>query len=190
MRVDATDLSHDARAAVHAESGAASIDVWFAWPEEANMARPTTQDAQVMLQLATWYTESQVGEAINWARGEDLPSDYAEFAEKYPNGSDGRLLVNRILGYYETVGTLWKNRLISEDLLFDWLWVPAAWGLVKAIALGMRAEAGNAGLWENFEAMAERELAVAAKADRVSREKTRSGAKKPSTPAKASRKAK
>src|SRR5205085_2769940 len=97
---------------------------------------------------------------------EDLPSDYAAFAQKYPNGSDGRLLVNRILGYYETVGTLWKNRLISEDLLFDWLWVPAAWGLVKAIALGMRAEAGNAGLWENFEAMAERELAVAANADR------------------------
>src|SRR5437588_8408692 len=153
------------------------------------MAKPTQQDAQVMLQLATWYTESQVGEAINWARGEDLPSDYAAFAQKYPNGSDGRLLVNRILGYYETVGTLWKNRLISEDLLFDWLWVPAAWGLVKAIALGMRAEAANAGPWENFEAMAEREVAVAAKADRASRAKTGSAKKRP-TPAKSGRKAK
>jgi hypothetical protein len=77
----------------------------------------------------------------------------------------GRLLVNRILGYYETVGTLWKNRLINEGLLFDWLWVPASWDLVKGIAVGMRADAANAGLWENFEAMAERERAVAAKAE-------------------------
>ena len=32
----------------------------------------TTQDAQVMLQLATWYTESQVGEAVNWARSDEF----------------------------------------------------------------------------------------------------------------------
>jgi hypothetical protein len=130
------------------------------------MAKPTQQDAQVMLQLATWYTESQVGEAVNWARSDEFVADYAEFASRFPNGSEGRLLVNRILGYFETVGTLWKNRLINEALLFDWLWVPASWDLVKGIALGMRDEAANAGLWENFEAMAERERAVAAKAER------------------------
>jgi hypothetical protein len=118
-----------------------------------------------MLQLATWYTESQVGEAINWARSDEFTGDHAEFAKRFPNGSEGRLLLNRILGYYETVGTLWKNRLISEDLLFDWLWVPAAWDLVKGIAIAMRGELANGGLWENFEAMAERERAVAAKAE-------------------------
>jgi hypothetical protein len=126
------------------------------------MAKPTAQDAQILLQLATWYTDSDVGGAINWARGNSLPTDYADFDERYPNGSEGRLLVNRILGFYETVGTLWKNRLINEDLLFDWLWIPASWDLVKGIALGMRGELVNAGLWENFEAMSVREEAVEA----------------------------
>lgn len=142
------------------------------------MAKPTQQDAQVMLQLATWYTESQVGEAINWARSDAFVGEYAEFAARFPSGSEGRLLVNRILGYFETVGTLWKNRLINEDLLFDWLWVPASWDLVKGVALGMRAEVANAGLWENFEAMAERERAVAAKADRKAKPTNATAAKK------------
>ena len=114
-----------------------------------------------MLQLATWYTESQVGEAVNWARSDEFVGDYAAFTARFPSGSEGRLFVNRILAYYETVGTLWKNALINEDLLFDWLWVPASWDLVKGIALGMRAELANAGLWENFEAMSERERALA-----------------------------
>ena len=149
------------------------------------MAKPTQRDAQVMLQLATWYTESQVGEAINWARSDEFVGDYAEFTSRFPNGSEGRLLVNRILGYFETVGTLWKNRLISETLLFDWLWVPASWDLVKGIALGMRAEAANAGLWENFEAMAERERGVAAKAERTAQRTTSTSSKKTSTARKA-----
>src|SRR5438477_13150370 len=110
------------------------------------MAKPTQQDAQVMLQLATWYTESQVGEATNWARSDEFTGDYDEFAKRFPNGTEGRLLLNRILGYYETGGTLWKNGLINEDLLFDWLWVHASWDLVKGIAIGMRAELGNVGL--------------------------------------------
>jgi hypothetical protein len=127
-----------------------------------SMAKPTAQDAQVLLQLATWYTESQVGEAINWARSDAFKADYAEFTRQFPSGSDGRMLLNRILGYYETVGTLWKNRLIDEDLLFDWLWVPSIWDVVKNHALGMRTEFANAGLWENFEAMAERQRVAAA----------------------------
>lgn len=126
------------------------------------MAKPTAQDAQVLLQLATWYTESQVGEAINWARSDAFKSDHAEFKKQFPSGSDGRMLLNRILGYYETVGTLWKNRLIDEGLLFDWLWVPSIWDVVKNHAIGARTEFANAGLWENFEAMAERQRALAA----------------------------
>jgi hypothetical protein len=154
------------------------------------MAKPTQQDAQVMLQLATWYTESHVGEAINWARSDEFTGDYAEFAKRFPNGTEGRLLLNRILGYYETVGTLWKNRLINEDLLFDWLWVPAGWDLVKGIAIGMRAELANVGLWENFEAMAERERAVAAKAELKSSPKKATTSKKRPTARKTTRRTK
>jgi hypothetical protein len=128
------------------------------------MARPTKEDARLMVQCATWFTASGVGEAMNWLRSPEFTDDYAAFAAKYPSGSQGRLHLMNVLGFYETIGTLWKQKLIDEGLLFDWLWVPAAWDVVQNVARGMRAEAKNAGLWENFEAMAERERAVASKA--------------------------
>ncbi|GAC1597970.1 MAG: hypothetical protein NVS3B21_23060 [Acidimicrobiales bacterium] len=148
------------------------------------MTQPTAHDAQIMLKLAAWYTESHVGEAVNWARSDAFTDDYGEFMTRYPAGSEGRLLVNRILGYYETVGTLWKNRLISEELLFDWLWVPASWDLVKNIAIGMRTELENVGLWENFEAMSERERAASASVSKGSRTGKPTSAQKRATPPK------
>jgi hypothetical protein len=56
--------------------------------------------------------------------------------------------------FFETVGTLHKQGLINEDLLFDWLWVAGPWDKLKGYALGQRQEAGVPELWENFEAMA------------------------------------
>lgn len=146
------------------------------------MAKPTNSDARLLIQLAAWHTESGVPEAMNWVRGDGFTSDYAEFDKLHPNGSEGRLHVNRILGYYETVGTLWRNRLLHEGLLFDWLWVPGPWDLVKPIALGIREQFGNVGIWENFEAMAERQRSLATDVAASSAAKKAPAAKKARTP--------
>jgi len=124
------------------------------------MARPTRDDAHLMLELANWHTAAGVPEAANWIRSKEFVKDFDEFEKRYPEGSDGHLKVGRFLGYHETLGTLWKNRLISEELLFDWLWVSGAWDLVSDVALGMRKKAGVDALWENFEAMAERQRSL------------------------------
>ena len=140
------------------------------------MARPTRDDAHLMLELANWHTAAGVPEAGNWIRSKEFVNDFDDFEKRYPEGSDEHLKVGLFLGYHETLGTLWKNRLLSEELLFDWVWVSGAWDLVSDIALGMRKKAGVDALWENFEAMADRQRSLS------------SGSKRRSAPVKKARK--
>ena len=93
-------------------------------------------------------------EALNWLWSDQFVVDYEEFAKKYPFGSEGRDSVAKICGAFETLGTLYKHGLFNEDLLFDWLVVPMVWERIKGYALGVRLEAGNPGIYENFEALA------------------------------------
>jgi hypothetical protein len=92
---------------------------------------------------------------MNWLWSDQFIPDRAEFVKKHPFGSDGNLKAAKICGCYETVGALWKHGLINKDLLFDWLAVSAVWDRIKGYALGVRQEAGNPRLYENFEAMAQ-----------------------------------
>jgi hypothetical protein len=117
------------------------------------MARSTNQDAMVMLQLATLGAQQGVSAALNWVLSDEFTPDYAEFVKKFPRGSDGYGKARMLLGHYETIGTLWKHRLINEDLLFDWLWVEGVWNRLQGFVLGTREAAGNPALGENFEAM-------------------------------------
>jgi hypothetical protein len=64
-----------------------------------------------------------------------------------------------IAAYYETVGTLWKNGLFNETLLFDWQLLTMVWDRVKGPLLRGRQQSGAATLWENFEAVAKAQAA-------------------------------
>ena len=68
-------------------------------------------------------------------------------------GSEGYSTASKILGYFETIGTLYKHGLINEELLFDWLWVVPIWERVSGFVLGAREQFGNPRLYENFEAL-------------------------------------
>jgi len=96
------------------------------------------------------------GAAYIWS--DEFPTDVAEFRRKYSRGmaSAEAGLVHRVLGWHETVGTLYRHGLINEDLLFDWLAAAATWERVKSFALGVREESGEPRMYENFEHMAER----------------------------------
>jgi hypothetical protein len=118
------------------------------------MAKATKKDATLMIQLAQWGCVSGADEAGNWMYSDEFTPDYAEFLKKYPAGSEGWAKAFKILGWYETVGTIYKHGLINEDLLFDWMAAYDVWDRMKGIALGIREEFGDAALWENFEAMA------------------------------------
>jgi hypothetical protein len=118
------------------------------------MAKPTYQDATLVIQLSQLAATSGTQDAVNWLWSDEFIPDYTEFAKKYPPGSEGCLKANKVLGYFETLGTLYKHGLLNEDLLFDWVAVSMVWDKIKDIALGMRQETGEPRLHENFEAMA------------------------------------
>ena len=119
------------------------------------MAKPTREDADMMLRLAQLGALMNLEEAVNYVWSDAFPSDWAQFKAKFPEDSREASLVFRLLRWYETVGTLYRNGLVNEDLLFDWLAITGLWDRVRGFALGTRQESGEARLWENFEHMAE-----------------------------------
>jgi hypothetical protein len=118
------------------------------------MAKPTYEDAALIVQLAQWGSASGVDEAKNWLRSDQFTPDPKEFVEKYPPGSEGQAHVAKVGAWFETVGTLYKHGLLNEELLFDWLAVDFVWERVKALALWAREQTGDEAMFENFEAMA------------------------------------
>ena len=118
------------------------------------MAKPTYKDATLMLQIAQWESMLGVPEAMNWLWSDEYISDYAEFVKKYPRGSDGYLKASKVCNVFETIGTLFKNGLFNKELLFDWMAVGMVWNRIKGFAIGIRKEAGEPRLYENFEMMA------------------------------------
>ena len=118
------------------------------------MAKPTYQDATLMVQLLQVGAARGQQAAMNWVWSDQFVPDYAEFVEKYPAGSEGYGNASNVCGWYETLGTLYKHGLFNEELLFDWLAVYLVWDRVKGFALGLREQVGEPRLYENFEAMA------------------------------------
>jgi hypothetical protein len=123
------------------------------------MAKPTHEDATIMLQLAQWGAAIGLLEAMNWMWGDEFVTDAAGFWAKYPRGSEGARKLLTIGNYYETLGTLWKQGLLNEGLIFDWQAVSLVWARVKNCFLHIREESGNRRIYENFEALANAESA-------------------------------
>jgi len=118
------------------------------------MAKPTYQDATLMLQLAQWSAASGTQEASGWVWSDEFIPEYAEFVKKHPPGSAEFVKAMKICGWFETIGTLWKHGLFSEELVFDWLAIDLMWDRMKGFALGWREQTGEPRMHENFEAMA------------------------------------
>jgi hypothetical protein len=116
------------------------------------------EDAQLVVQLCQFLMQSGANRGTGVVCREDFPQDYHEFEEQFPLGTDERSQVHALCGFHETVATLWKHGLISEELLFDWLAADLVWENVRGILLGMREDEEEPRLWENFEALAEAQL--------------------------------
>jgi hypothetical protein len=127
--------------------------------ELAQMSKPTHEDAMIMLQLAQWGASIDLLHALNWMWSDEFITNSAEFRSRYPAGSEGAAKIHTIGNYFETIGTLWKQGLFNEDLVFDWLAVDLVWNRVKDFFIEGRKQAGEPRLWENFEALANAESA-------------------------------
>jgi hypothetical protein len=120
--------------------------------------KPDTSDAQVMIALYEAQAAHNLGEVVGYIWSNDFPTDFKEFRQTFPQGSNSteERNVHRALGHFETIGTLYRNNLINEDLLFDWLAIDHLFARVKGFVLGVRKEIGQPRMFENFEYMARR----------------------------------
>jgi hypothetical protein len=123
------------------------------------MAEPTQEDAQLIVQLAQLGTQMIHPQARGWIWGDEFVADADEFWEKYPPGTVQYDYVAGMATWYETIATLWKNGLLNEQLVLDWLYVIGVWERLKPILVAMRKSTPQ--LWENFEALAEAQAARA-----------------------------
>lgn len=112
------------------------------------MADPTTSDGALMIQLAQWGAISHLDEATAAIFAKDFDAESADPRDAH---------VRKVLMWGETLGTLTKNNLISEELILDWIWVAGLWERVGRAALAARKESGVPQLYENFEALAHKQ---------------------------------
>src|SRR4051812_49856058 len=109
------------------------------------MAKPTREDAQLLLQAAQWGTSIGLGDAMGHLFSEGFNPQSAEF-------TDGAVRTALVFG--ESLGTLVKHDLLSRELVEDWLWVQGLWDRVGPAARRARERLGEQRLYENFEALA------------------------------------
>jgi hypothetical protein len=105
----------------------------------------TRDDAMLLVELSKLAAMSGLDEASREIWADDFEPDTAEVTDTS---------VQRILYFYETVGTLVKNGLLDRDLTYDWLWAAGVWAKVGPAAERAREKAGVPELFENFEALA------------------------------------
>ena len=110
------------------------------------MASPTSDDAQLMIQIAQWGTSLGVQEAMPRIFADDFDPETADAMSDQA--------VRTMLMFGESIGTLTKNDLLSVELVRDWLWVEGIWSRVGPAALKQRDKFGEPRLYENFEALA------------------------------------
>lgn len=118
------------------------------------MGQPTKEDGQLLVQLARLSADMKLGEANGFLWSSEFVEDYEEFKQKFPFGSENARYVGSLAAFYETVATLVKHELISEELIHDWLGSNLVWERLEKILVGQREESGDPRLWENFEALA------------------------------------
>ena len=119
------------------------------------MAKPTKGDAELLLRvLAIMRSDEEYKKAAWWFHEELDEKSYTTFKEKYPMGSEGSRNFRLVAGYWEILGTLVNNGLLSEDLVFDMLGMD--WKKAEPIVHGMRKDAKMPRLYENFEALAKK----------------------------------
>jgi hypothetical protein len=118
------------------------------------VSQPTKEDGQLLVQLARLSADMKLAEASGFLWSGDFIDDYEGFKEKFPFGSQEARYVGSLAGFYETVATLVKHDLISDELIHDWLGSNLVWERLEKILIGQREESGEPRLWENFEALA------------------------------------
>jgi hypothetical protein len=108
-----------------------------------------------MVQMNQWASQKGLSEAINFVMSDAFSTDYAEFDAAYPLGTRERMYVNQLLRFMNTLGSLYRHKLIHEELLFASYWTPVFWSRLEGVVAAIRTKFGEHHLYEQFEQLAQ-----------------------------------
>lgn len=116
----------------------------------------TREDAQLLVQLNTAYVVSGGDRGLTLLQMFETPPTLAQLRKRHAPGSAEYQQISNFLFACETLATFVKHDLINEELVFDLYAVAGAWRRCEKLVKGLRREAGEPRLMENFEALAKR----------------------------------
>ncbi len=120
------------------------------------MAKPTKQDAQLLLTLMDISVSDPVREAYRWLRTLQDGLSLEEFEQKFPRGSEGWEHFTTVAIFWETTGSLMRRGLLNEDLAFDTFLDAPPWSKMEGIVRDRRKRENAPAEGENLEWMAMR----------------------------------
>jgi hypothetical protein len=148
--------AHDLSAVLRQEQGkkrlqsSESIPQTNAINRKEDMPDPAPTDGSLMVQLAQWGTMLGLQDAGAVIFADEFDAEIADHRNQP---------IRTVLNWGETLGTMTKNHLISEQLILDWIWVAGLWDRVGPAARKAREQSGEPRLYENFETLASRQPA-------------------------------
>lgn len=121
------------------------------------MGIPTQEDAHLMVELFQLRLNPFMQESELWFNTQFQPASWEELKARYPRSSRQWLMLNTVLGYWEMIGALIDQSLLSEDLFFDTMEsLDITWDKVREWLPSARSEMGP-DLWENIELLVNRQ---------------------------------
>lgn len=124
-------------------------------PSNLSRPRPAPDDAATLVRLYHAGASGGYARAAAWVWSDAFVDDWDRLKATYAADSPERGYLWTVLMHLETVATLWRQRLLNETLLFDWIRADELWLRVGPLIPRWREDSGNAVMWENFQAMAE-----------------------------------
>jgi hypothetical protein len=113
-------------------------------------------DLEILLRIMEIYVSDPVRKARGFWRTIPDGLTFDELVERYPRGSEDYELFGTMMIFWETIGSLMKHGLLSEELAFDTFLDAPPWKKVEIAFLGLRKETGKALEGENLEFAYER----------------------------------
>ena len=121
------------------------------------MGIPTHEDAKLLMDLFRMHQDATLQADESWFLHDFRPGSWEAVSTQYPAGSPEGDRIDRVLRYWELVGALVDNGLLSEDLLFDVLpSVEPIWRRVEPWIIQGRTALGI-DTWENLQLLVGRQ---------------------------------
>jgi hypothetical protein len=116
----------------------------------------TIADAQLLVQIMTAGTAAGSDRGFEILYSYPSPPTLDQLRAEHPRLGEDYRQVMAFLSECETIGTFAKQGLINEPLIHDLFWVAGGWAACAEVCRGLRDEAGEPRLYENFEWLASR----------------------------------